>query len=96
MLQKRRGRQHDISVLSRVGLDLIAFPLQADPSEVPLSALRSLGFLNLAAALLTLFAIWAFHYYKIDRKEFDRTKILLAEMRAKNAASASMKRAEAS
>ncbi len=51
-----------------VGLDWIAFPLQADPSEVGAVAIRSLGALNLAAGLITLGAIWVISYYRIDHK----------------------------
>jgi Na+/melibiose symporter-like transporter len=50
-----------------VGLDLIDFPLQASPSEVPASAIRSLGILSLSAVSITLVAMWVFRYYRIDR-----------------------------
>jgi GPH family glycoside/pentoside/hexuronide:cation symporter len=65
-----------------VGLDLIAFPLQADPSTVPVSALTNLGLLSLAAATLTIFAIWSFRGYRIDRAEYARTRAILTERAA--------------
>jgi Na+/melibiose symporter-like transporter len=64
-----------------VGLDLIAFPLQADPSQVPPEAIRNLGLLNVSAALLTVGAIWMFRYYTIDRDEQARTRAKLDEQR---------------
>jgi len=60
-----------------VGLDGISFPLQADPADVPPGALVDLGLLNLAAAALTIFGIWAFRYYTIDRAEHERTRAIL-------------------
>jgi GPH family glycoside/pentoside/hexuronide:cation symporter len=51
-----------------VGLDWIAFPLQADPSEITAEAVRNLGAVNLAAGLITIVAIWVISYYRIDRE----------------------------
>ena len=65
-----------------VGLDLIAFPLQADPADVPASSLANLGLLSVTAALLTVFAIWSFRYYKIDHAEFTRTREILTARQA--------------
>ncbi len=57
-----------------IGLDLIAFPLKADPSQVPIESIRALGMLNLLAALLTLGAIYVFSYYSITRAHQARTR----------------------
>jgi Na+/melibiose symporter-like transporter len=62
-----------------VGLDLIAFPLQAEPSQVSPEAIRLLGMLNLGAGLITLVAIWVFRYYQIDRGRQLATKLALEE-----------------
>ena len=62
-----------------IGLDLIAFPLQAEPSQVPLEAVRNLGLLNLGAALLTLVAIYVFSYYRIDRAQQAKTRAVLEQ-----------------
>jgi Na+/melibiose symporter-like transporter len=61
-----------------VGLDWIAFPLQANPSEVGPGAIRDLGLLNLYAVGVTLFAIWAFRWYEIDRDVQAETRRALA------------------
>ena len=42
----------------------------------------NLGFVNLAAALLTVAAIWAFRYYRIDHAEYTRTREILEARRA--------------
>ena len=60
-----------------LGLDLIAFPLQSAPSEVPYEAVRNLGLLNLAAALLTLVAIYVFSYYQINSEKQALTRAAL-------------------
>ncbi len=57
-----------------IGLDLIAFPLKADPSQVPIESIRARGMLNLLAALLTLGAIYVFSYYSITRAHQARTR----------------------
>ena len=57
-----------------IGLDLIAFALKADPSQVPIESIRALGMLNLLAALLTLGAIYVFSYYSITRAHQARTR----------------------
>jgi Na+/melibiose symporter-like transporter len=62
-----------------VGLDWIAFPLQASPSEVGADAIRDLGLLNLYAVSITLIAIWVFRYYKIDRDVQLETRNALRE-----------------
>jgi Na+/melibiose symporter-like transporter len=53
--------------IAGVGLDWIAFPLEAKPSDVSPEAIQSLGLLNLSAGLITVVAIWVFRYYRIDR-----------------------------
>ena len=60
-----------------VGLDLIAFPLQADPSDVAPEAIRNLGLLNVSAAVLGLIAVWVFRSYRIDREAQARTRAAL-------------------
>ena len=64
-----------------VGLDWIAFPLEAKPSEVSAGAIQSLGALNLAAALITVGAIWVFRSYGINREAQLETRRALAEGR---------------
>jgi GPH family glycoside/pentoside/hexuronide:cation symporter len=68
-----------------VGLDLIAFPLQAEPSEVGADFIRNLGLLNLSAGAVTLIAIWVFRYYRIDQTVQLETRRAL-EKRADTAA----------
>lgn len=65
-----------------VGLDLIAFPLQSDPSEVGADAIRNLGLLNLSAVLITIFAIWVFRSYAIDHETQRETRRILEEREA--------------
>ncbi|MCP4007275.1 MAG: MFS transporter [bacterium] len=70
------GMGHAVAGL---GLDLIAFPLQADPGEVGPAAIRSLGVLNISATLIALLALWVLSYYSIDRAQQMRTRTLLEE-----------------
>jgi GPH family glycoside/pentoside/hexuronide:cation symporter len=61
-----------------VGLDLIAFPLQAPASEVPAAAIQNLGLLNLSSLLLIVGAIYIFRFYNIDRDGHEQTRVALA------------------
>lgn len=62
-----------------VGLDVIAFPLQSEPSEVGPAAIRNLGLLSLSAVSITLVAMWVFRKYAIDRETQLETRRLLEE-----------------
>lgn len=61
-----------------VGLDWIAFPLQAEPSEISADHIRDLGLLSLSAVAITLVAIWVFRHYRIDRATQAATRAALA------------------
>jgi Na+/melibiose symporter-like transporter len=65
--------------IAGVGIDLISFPLKAEPSAVPELAIRNLGLLTVGSAVLTLVAIWVFRYYAITRDVQEKTRIALAE-----------------
>jgi len=62
-----------------VGLDWIAFPLNAERiSDVGADSIRDLGLLQLSAVLITLVAIWTFRHYRIDRAAQLATREALA------------------
>lgn len=53
-------------LVAGVGLDIIQFPLQADPSEVSEHAVVSLAWLNLSACLFGFISVYAYRYYRIS------------------------------
>lgn len=62
-----------------VGLDLIAFPLQLEPSEVSAESVNRLGLLNVFTITLVVLALWAFRSYTITRQSQRDTQQALAD-----------------
>lgn len=58
-----------------VGLDVIAFPLQAQPSEVAQGQLTGLGGLFLIGAIGSVLGIGAIGFYRLDRKRHEETRV---------------------
>jgi GPH family glycoside/pentoside/hexuronide:cation symporter len=56
--------------IAGVGIDLIRFPLQEDPSLIAPYLVTRLGLLSLLAAPLALGGIWAYTYYEITRQSY--------------------------
>ena len=54
-----------------VGLELIAFPLQAEPSAVSEQAVIRLAWLNLSACLFGFISVYAYRYYRITAAQMD-------------------------
>lgn len=55
--------------IAGVGLDLIAFPLQSEPSEVSPDAVIRLAWLNLSACVFGFISIYAYRFYAIHDTE---------------------------
>jgi GPH family glycoside/pentoside/hexuronide:cation symporter len=62
-----------------VGLDLIAFPLHLEPSEVTAESVNRLGLLNVFTITLVALALWAFRSYTITRQSQRDTQQALAD-----------------
>jgi Na+/melibiose symporter-like transporter len=69
--------------LAGVGIDLIAFPLKADPADVASGLIVLLGVLSLVAAPLALAGILAYRHYQISRVSYETSLRALAESRAR-------------
>lgn len=65
--------------LSGVGIDLIGFPLQAEPAEVAPYQIVRLGLLSLVALPIALAGTWAFRSYRISRASFVPTSATTIE-----------------
>jgi Na+/melibiose symporter-like transporter len=57
--------------MAGVGIDLIAFPLQADPANIAPALIQRLGLLSLVAAPVAAAGIWAYTSYRIDRVSYE-------------------------
>jgi glycoside/pentoside/hexuronide:cation symporter, GPH family len=66
-------------LVAGIGLDLIGFPLQAEPSQVNAGEVRRLAMLNLSAMVFGLASASAYFFYRIDRQRQAQTASLLAE-----------------
>ncbi len=62
-----------------MGIDLIAFPLRADPTDVASGMIVRLGVLSLVAAPLALTGIWAYTRYRINRTSYEASMRALGE-----------------
>ncbi|WP_339844411.1 MFS transporter [uncultured Halopseudomonas sp.] len=60
-------------LVAGVGLDLIAFPVQAEPSQVSLAEVTRLALLNLSACLFGFASVCAYFFYNIDRARQEHT-----------------------
>lgn len=67
---------------SGTGLDVIAFPLGANPSEVSPEAVSGLATLYLVATISALFGIAALFFYRIDRSRYEETLAAISARRA--------------
>ena len=54
-------------LVAGVGLDLIAFPVQADPTTVPVQAIHNLGWLTIVGSCLSYLGCYFYTGYKITR-----------------------------
>ncbi|MFN3580688.1 MAG: MFS transporter [Pseudomonas sp.] len=66
-------------LVAGIGLDLIGFPLQAEPSQVTLTEVNRLAMLNLSAMVFGLASTCAYFFYRIDRQRQAHTSSVLAE-----------------
>jgi GPH family glycoside/pentoside/hexuronide:cation symporter len=57
--------------IAGVGLDVIAFPIQAEPSTVGPELIRRLGYLNMLAGSISFLGIYAYTYYSITHAKYD-------------------------
>ncbi len=64
------------------GIELIAFPLQADPAAIAPDLIRRLGLLSLFAAPIAFGGIWAYTAYRIDRASYEASMSDLRSARA--------------
>ena len=69
-------------LVAGVGLDLIGFPVQADPSQVTLAEVTRLAWLNLSACLFGFASVCAYFFYGIDRARQEHTARELAAREA--------------
>lgn len=67
--------------LAGVGIDLIAFPLKADPVDVAPGLIVRLGVLSLVAAPLAFTGVLAYTRYRISRVSYETSMRALAESR---------------
>lgn len=66
-------------LVAGIGLDLIGFPLQAEPSQVGAGEVTRLAMLNLSAMVFGLGSACAYFFYRIDRQRQAHTSSMLAE-----------------
>lgn len=57
--------------IAGVGLDIISFPIQAEPSSVAPELIQRLGYLNMLAGSITFLGIYAYTYYDITHAKYD-------------------------
>jgi Na+/melibiose symporter-like transporter len=69
-------------LVAGVGLDLIGFPVQAEPSQVTLAEVTRLAWLNLSACLFGFASVCAYFFYGIDRARQEHTARELAAREA--------------
>lgn len=68
-----------------VGLDWIAFPLQAPPSEVGEAHLAGLGSLFLIGAIASIIGIGSMAFYRLDRSRHEETRAAIDKRRLSEA-----------
>lgn len=66
-------------LVAGIGLDLIGFPQQAEPSQVTQTEVSRLAMLNLSAMVFGLASVCAYFFYRIDRQRQAHTSHALAE-----------------
>ncbi|PKM04491.1 MAG: hypothetical protein CVV16_04675 [Gammaproteobacteria bacterium HGW-Gammaproteobacteria-6] len=67
-------------LVAGIGLDLIGFPVQAEPSTVTLAEVNRLAMLNLSACLFGFASIGAYCFYGIDRQRQAETRQALDDL----------------
>ncbi len=66
--------------LAGIGLDLIQFPVQADPAMVAPETIRNLGVLNLIANSIAFLGIYSYTHYKISHESYAATLLSETQM----------------
>lgn len=69
-------------LVAGMGLDLIGFPVQVEPSQVTLLEVNRLAMLNLSACVFGFASVCAYFFYNIDRTRQEHTRIELAAREA--------------